>query len=268
MRTPAEEAESERPTCRECCSGTTSTRATRAALAAYLTARESLAAEGEVPTDREVSLLALFADFAELSRNRPVGEDQHVENLVHSPKERFHTYLQSLDIERAALPDEFRQRLLRVLRHYGVENVDRTRELENAVFQVFLAQQRSAPDVQPVMALLRQWMDEPVPADPTLAAAAREVLDRLVLATQLRFPIVGDLARSAVPLVRPAPRRRRPCRRPGLGPRPGPPARRQPRRRRPRRADRRLAAIPSRSSGSCWSGSRTACPRRSRCSRC
>ncbi len=115
---------------------------------------------------------------------------------MHSPRERFHTYLQTMDIERGALPEEFHQRLLRVLRHYGVESLDRTRELDNAVFRVFLAQQRSAPDVQLVMALLQQWMNEPVPADPALAAAAREVLDRLVLATQLRFPIVGDLARS------------------------------------------------------------------------
>jgi acetyl/propionyl-CoA carboxylase alpha subunit/acetyl-CoA carboxylase carboxyltransferase component len=165
-------------------------------LGAYLTARESLAVDGGVPTDREVALLSLFADFAELSRNRPVGEDQHIENRVHSPKERFHTYLQTLDIERGALPEEFRQRLLRVLRHYGVENLDRTRELDNAVFRVFLAQQRSAPDVQLVMALLQHWMNELAPPDPSLAAAAREVLDRLVLATQLRFPIVGDLARS------------------------------------------------------------------------
>jgi acetyl/propionyl-CoA carboxylase alpha subunit/acetyl-CoA carboxylase carboxyltransferase component len=165
-------------------------------LAAYLKARQSLASHGEIPVDREVSLLSLFADFAELSRNRPAGEDQHVENRVHSPKERFHTFLQTLDIERGALPEEFRQRLLRVLRHYGVDNLDRTRQLDNAVFRVFLAQQRSAPDVQLVMALLQHWMNEPVPADPALAGAAREVLDRLVLATQLRFPIVGDLARS------------------------------------------------------------------------
>jgi acetyl-CoA carboxylase carboxyltransferase component/biotin carboxyl carrier protein len=165
-------------------------------LAAYLTARQSLSAESEVPIANEVSLLALFADFAELSRNRPAGEDQHVENRVHSPREWFHTFLQTMDIERGALPEEFHQRLLRVLRHYGVESLDRTRELDNAVFRVFLAQQRSAPDVQLVMAFLQHWMHEPVPADPALAAAAREVLDRLVLATQLRFPIVGDLARS------------------------------------------------------------------------
>ena len=170
-------------------------------LQAYLDARDTLAApttdevEG-VPVDREVALLSLFADFAELSRNRPLGEDQHVENRVHSPRERFHTYLRTLDIERGALPEEFGQRLMRVLRHYGVDSLDRSRQLDDAVFRIFLAQQRSAPEVQLVMALLQRWMSEPCPADPALAATAREVLDRLVLATQLRFPIVGDLARS------------------------------------------------------------------------
>ncbi|MDQ2758358.1 MAG: fused acetyl/propionyl-CoA carboxylase subunit alpha/methylmalonyl-CoA decarboxylase subunit alpha, partial [Actinomycetota bacterium] len=43
--------------------------------------------------------------------------------------------------------------------------------------------------------LLQRWTTEPRPAAP-LDTVAREALDRLVLATQLRFPIVGDLARS------------------------------------------------------------------------
>ena len=165
-------------------------------LAAYLASRETLTDEDAIPVDREVALLSLFADFAELSRNRPLGEDKHVENRVHSPREWFHTYLQTLDIERGVLPEEFKVRLMRVLRHYGVDSLDRSRELDDAVFRIFLAQQRSAPDVQLVMALLQRWISEPCPADPTLATTAREVLDRLVLATQLRFPIIGDLARS------------------------------------------------------------------------
>jgi len=166
-------------------------------LQAYLSARDSLAKTANAPVGREVALLSLFADFAELSRNRPVGADQHVENRVHSPRERFHTYLRTLDIERGALPEEFGQRLMRVLRHYGVDSLDRSRQLDDAVFRIFLAQQRSRLEVQLVMALLQRWMSEPCPADPGLSSTAREVLDRLVLATQLRFPIVGDLARSA-----------------------------------------------------------------------
>ena len=164
-------------------------------LAGYLAARDELAAQGDSPIAREIELLGVFADFAELSRNRPADEEAHVENRVHSPKEHFHAYLQSLDVERGGLPEVFRAKLARVLRHYGVEELDRGPELEQAVFRVFLAQQRSAPDVHLATSLLQRWIAEPRPVEP-LDTAARDVLDRLVTATQLRFPVVGDLARS------------------------------------------------------------------------
>ncbi len=162
-------------------------------LAGYLAARDELAASGRSPVTDEMDLLTVFADFAELSRNRPVGEEAHIENRVHSPREHFHTYLQTLDPERGGLPVDFVGRLERVLSHYGVTGVERTEELEDAVFRVFLAQQRSAPEVSMASSILQRWLVEPAPAED---AAARELLDRLVSATQLRFPIVGDLARS------------------------------------------------------------------------
>ncbi|MFL6177403.1 MAG: carboxyl transferase domain-containing protein [Ornithinibacter sp.] len=165
----------------------------RRTLAGYLAARDELAASGRSPVADEMDLLTVFADFAELSRNRPVGEEAHVENRVHSPREHFHTYLQTLDPERGALPPDFVGRLERVLGHYGVSGVERSEELEGAVFRVFLAQQRSAPEVSMATSILQRWLVEPAPAED---AAARDLLDRLVSATQLRFPIVGDLARS------------------------------------------------------------------------
>jgi len=165
------------------------------ALASYLTARDELAANDQAPLGQEIDLLRVVADFAELSRNRPAGEERHVENRVHSPREHFHSYLQSLDIERGGLPDEFRTKLTRVLGHYGIPSFDRSRELDDAVFRVFLAQQRSRPETQLAMSLLQRWMEEPCPEAP-LDEAAHDVLDRLVHATQLRFPIIGDLARS------------------------------------------------------------------------
>jgi acetyl/propionyl-CoA carboxylase alpha subunit/acetyl-CoA carboxylase carboxyltransferase component len=167
----------------------------RGALVRYLEARDELAATGTPPVAAEIELLGVFADFAELSRNRPVGEEEHSENRVHSPKEHFYTYLQSLDLERGALPEEFRARLAKVLGHYGVQELDRTDALEEAVFRIFLAQRTSAPDVLLITALLERWIAEPRPEQP-LDSAARDVLDRLVLATQLRYPVVGDLARS------------------------------------------------------------------------
>ena len=114
---------------------------------------------------------------------------------VHSSKEHFHTYLQSLDVDRGGLPEQFRDRLAKVLAHYGVTDWDRTPELEEAVFRIFLAQQRSAPEVQLATELLQRWIAEPAPRE-ELAGSVRDLLERLVRSTQLRFPAVGDLARS------------------------------------------------------------------------
>lgn len=161
----------------------------------YLAARDELvAAGGDVVCD-ELELLGIFADLAELSRNRPAGEDLHTELRVHSSKEHFHAFLQSLDVERGGLPDQFRDRLARVLAHYGVTGTDRTPQLEEAVFRIFLAQQRSTPEVLLATEVLQRWIAEPPPAA-ELAGPARNLLERLVRSTQLRFPVVGDLARS------------------------------------------------------------------------
>ena len=161
----------------------------------YLSARDQLLAGGEDVVTSELELLECFADFAELSRNRPAGEDLHTELQVHSSKEHFHTYLQSLDADRGGLPEQFRDRLARVLAHYGVTDWTRTPHLEEAVFRVFLSQQRSAPEVQMATELLQRWNAEPAPRE-ELAGPVRDLLERLVRSTQLRFPAVGDLARS------------------------------------------------------------------------
>src|SRR6478672_6524810 len=164
-------------------------------LAEYLAAREELCAQGVSVVADEMALLGTFADLAELSRNRPADEERHTELRVHSSREHFHTFLQSLDVERGGLPEEFRDRLLRVLRHYGVEDLERTPAMEEAVFRIFLAQQRSAPEVALASAVLGRWIDEQPPTG-DLAVGSRQLLERLGRATQLRFPVVGDLARS------------------------------------------------------------------------
>ena len=166
-----------------------------AALSEYLAVRDEVRAEGESVLADELDLLTIFADLAELSRNRPVDEDRHTELRVHCSREHFHTFLQSLDVERGGLPEQFRDRLVRVLVHYGVEDLERTPELEAAVFRIFLAQQRSTPEVALASAVLGCWSDETPPTGP-LAARARALLERLGRVTQSRFPVIGDLARS------------------------------------------------------------------------
>jgi acetyl/propionyl-CoA carboxylase alpha subunit/acetyl-CoA carboxylase carboxyltransferase component len=169
----------------------------RRVLNGYLAARLAATESGYRPLDGELELLDVFADLAELSRNRPTGEDSGTENRVHSPREYFHTYLQSLDVERAGLPASFQSKLAKALGHYGVTDLERTPELEAAVFRIFLAQQRAAADAAAVTDLLRAWLREPPPDE-----ASREptglALERLMSATQVRFPAVADLARGLV----------------------------------------------------------------------
>ena len=73
---------------------------------------------------------------------------------MHSDREHFHRYLQSLDAGRAGLPEQFTARLAKVLRHYWVDGLDRTPTLEQAVFRIFLAQLRFSSDLKVITSLL------------------------------------------------------------------------------------------------------------------
>ncbi|MFI6603451.1 carboxyl transferase domain-containing protein [Nonomuraea sp. NPDC050536] len=157
-------------------------------LSDYLAARAEL---GGPLLEGELDLLTVFADLSELSRNRQHG------GHLHSAREYLHTYLQSLDIERADLPQSFQAKLAKALGYYGVTSHDRTPELEAAVFRLFLAQQRASTDAGLVAALLREWL-RMAPPGQDLRERAGLVLEALLSATQIRFPIVSDLARVVV----------------------------------------------------------------------
>ncbi len=166
-------------------------------LAGYLAARSELADAGQRPLADEVGLLSVFADLSELSRNKQAGEETGDDSHVHSAREYFHTYLQSLDVDRAGLSESFQGKLAKALGHYGVTELERTPELEEAVFRIFLAQQRAASDSGVVITLLRLWLREAPPGE-ALREPAGLALERLVAATQVRFPVVSDLARGVV----------------------------------------------------------------------
>ena len=167
----------------------------RRVLADYVAAR---AEADERPPAEELALLDVFADLAELSRNRPTGEDgPDRSSHVHSPASTSTRYLQSLDVERAGLPETFQAKLSKALAHYGVTELDRTPELETAVFRIFLALRRAASDATVVTTLLRAWLRE-TPPDETLREPTGLALERLVSATQVRLPVVSDLARGVV----------------------------------------------------------------------
>jgi acetyl/propionyl-CoA carboxylase alpha subunit/acetyl-CoA carboxylase carboxyltransferase component len=152
-------------------------------IADYLAGRDAAIAAGAPVRAAELDLAMSFTDIAELS-SATSGVGSH-----RSPREQFHSYLQTLDVERAGVSGEFRRALERALRHYGVTELDPAPALEQAVFRIFLARERYDVGVQAMQALLAAWIDEPA------AGAARRLIDRLVQTLQPRAPLVADIAR-------------------------------------------------------------------------
>ncbi|SDX32100.1 Acetyl/propionyl-CoA carboxylase, alpha subunit [Geodermatophilus africanus] len=165
-------------------------------VAEYAAARDELPVDDAELLRAELDVLVTFADISDLSRNRPASAEEEADTQVHSPREYFHAYLHSLDVEREALPEAFRARLRRALAHYGVEDLEPSAALTEAVHRVFLAQQRVGEQLPAVSALLDRWLVADRLPDGPARAEVGEVLDHLVVATQLRHPAVGDLARA------------------------------------------------------------------------
>src|SRR4051812_18508969 len=168
----------------------------RQLVAEYAAARGDLPVEDPELLHGELALLTTFADLSELSRNRPTSAEEEADEQVHSPREHFHSYLHSLDIDREGLPESFRGRLSRALLHYGVSSPEPGPALEEAVFRIFLAQQRTGDQLPVVLALLDRWLTAEELPTGALRDELAEVLDRLIVATQLRYPSVGDVARA------------------------------------------------------------------------
>jgi biotin carboxyl carrier protein len=182
-----------------------SIRRARTLLDTYERGRAALHGDDPTLVQAELALLTTFADLCELSRNRPAMDEQDTDERVHSPREHFHTYLHSLDADLEGLPASFRARLARALRHYGIVEADlsgvdgadpqRRAALGEAVYRAFLALQHIDDQIPVIVALLEHWLTEE--RDPgSLPTGFGDVLDRLIAATQLRYPAVGNVARN------------------------------------------------------------------------
>lgn len=159
----------------------------------YTELRRHLPGDDPVLLRAELETLEIFADLCELSRNRRAGEQEGEE--TRSPREHLHAFLRSLDVDAEGLPASFQHKLRRALAHYDVPDLDRTPALEHATYRIFRAQQRAPEQVPAVLAVLDRRLDaETLPT--ALAEQLRETLGRVITATQLRYPPVGELARS------------------------------------------------------------------------
>ncbi len=141
-----------------------------------------------------LSVLAAFSDVCSLARNRRVGETG--DEATHNPREYFHQYLRALDLEAEGLPESFRPKLERAFAHYGVIGLERRVDLERAAFRIFNAQQEAATREPLLAAVLTGLRLDPEKLDSGTAQWLRTTLDEFVVATELRFPNLGNKARN------------------------------------------------------------------------
>ena len=141
----------------------------------------------------EHRLLTMYADLQALSRPLLDETDHHAD--LRSPREHLNAYLRSLDVEQEGLPGRFLEQLRRALSHYGIDGLDRTPQLEEACYRLFLTQQRSERTRPAIVALLDRRLEQREELTGHVGEDFREALDRLAAAAG-RDPVLADLARE------------------------------------------------------------------------
>ncbi len=155
----------------------------------------------EVPGDdpllaaREERLLELFVALCSLTRRQP--DPDREPDADASPLEFLLRYLRRLDRARDEVPPQFLERLSNALAHYDVAGpLDRTPALEDALYWLFRAHVRLDAYVPVAAALLERRVALRAVAVPRAGDDFRLLLDRIVYATEARFPSLNDLART------------------------------------------------------------------------
>ncbi|MGH0036321.1 MAG: biotin carboxylase N-terminal domain-containing protein [Myxococcota bacterium] len=152
---------------------------------------DALPADDPDLLEGEADLLRIFTDVCALFERREADPSRALE--ARTPEEYLLLYLRSLDAEAAGLSTSFVDRLQRALRHYGVESLERSPALEEAMVWIAKAHERVDEQVDAVLAILERRLDLP---DLDASEEFRALLDRIVVVTRRRFPSVSDLARE------------------------------------------------------------------------
>jgi len=143
----------------------------------------------------EDEVLAIFADLAALGRPRRDAAEAADVEAIRSSQQYFFTYLRSIDTEGAGLPEGVIERIRAALSHYDVDDLTRTRSLEDALFWIASAHQRMDSRVGALSAILERRLAEH-PQGQAASEGFRLLLDRLVDATRRSFPGLHELARE------------------------------------------------------------------------
>jgi acetyl-CoA carboxylase carboxyltransferase component/acetyl/propionyl-CoA carboxylase alpha subunit len=142
----------------------------------------------------EEEALGIFADVgAVTATRRPTGP---YADLLPAPSDPFPVYLRTLDAADPSLPASFVDDLARALARHGVRSLERSPELEAAVFRIARSHARSTVLGPALVAILDRRLAnaERLREGDDPGAATRELLDRVAAAALGSHPAVADLA--------------------------------------------------------------------------
>ncbi len=155
-------------------------------------AGELASASRHADVQREEEVLRAYLDVIGLFR--PLPTDDFGDDWRHSVEEYLFTYLRDPGSRGAGLPAAFLDKLRRALAHYGVHGLDPSPELDEALFRLALARRRQADHAAPILALLEARLERG-PAGGR-SASELELIERMIVETRDREPVIHDLARE------------------------------------------------------------------------
>ena len=145
----------------------------------------------------EDRFLDLFADVGLLWQSQRVYLTGQADKGGFTAREYLIGYMQWLDPDRIGMPSRMRRGLSRVLAHYGVQDLRRSADLEQAVVLLFGSQARMPQLARVVTEILERRLRYRDRILPFVDDAVRNRYDRLTAATQGTLDNVADLARDA-----------------------------------------------------------------------
>ena len=144
----------------------------------------------------EDEILHLFADLCAISRRRPEPAEEETGERVRAPEEYLLTCLRTYDRRGDGLPAVFREQLLRVLRHYGLDDLGPSSDVAETLMRVYRSQQRLDGLVPAVAAILDRRLARIEELRTRALDELRGLLDHIIAATDGRYPSLSDLARD------------------------------------------------------------------------
>ena len=145
----------------------------------------------------EDEILNIFVDLSSLFRRQARDEDGAGEFGKHTAEEYLFTFLRDLVVRREEeLPASFIAKLRRAIGHYGLDEIQRNAELQGVLFRICKGNKRIDEQIAPILSLLQRRLDNVSVLRETAGDGFRELLSRMMVESQDRYPAIHDLARE------------------------------------------------------------------------